>query len=64
MSFEDIDLPEEGVNENNIEEQELEMNEESAPSGRFDRLFGEGSRKYKLSGTTRHIPYCTERFLT
>ena len=40
MSFEDIDLPEEGVNENNIEEQELEMNEESAPSGRFDRNKG------------------------
>ena len=38
MSFEDIELPEE------------ELNEDAAPTGKFDRLFGEGSKKYKLSG--------------
>mgnify|MGYP003505574379 len=48
MSYEDMDLPEE-INESNNTEQELEI-EDGAPTGRFDRLFGEGSRKYKLSG--------------
>ena len=48
MSFEEIDLPEEEINEGG-EEQGLEM-DEAAPTGKFERLFGEGSRKYKLSG--------------
>ena len=51
MSFEDIELPEEmdlpdgEINEDN----ETETTEDAAPSGRFDKLFGENSRKYKLS---------------
>ena len=51
MSFEDIelpeemDLPEEEINEDN----ETETAEDAAPSGRFDKLFGEGSKKFKLS---------------
>ena len=49
MSFEEIDLPEEEINDSNSEEQELEMSD-AAPTGKFEKLLGEGSRKYKLSG--------------
>ena len=52
MSFDEIDLPEEEINEGN-EEQTLEMSEDATPSGRFERLFGENSRKYKLSNMFR-----------
>ena len=52
MSYEDIDLPEEEMNESN-EEQALEMSEDATPSGRFEKLFGEHSKKYKLSGMFR-----------
>ena len=52
MSFDEIDLPEEEINEGN-EEQALEMSEDATPSGRFERLFGENSRKYKLSNMFR-----------
>ena len=51
MSFEDIelpeemDLPEEEINEDN----ETETAEDAAPSGKFDKLFGENSKKFKLS---------------
>ncbi len=45
MSIEEIDLPEEGLNEETSEETTIE----SAP-GKFDRLLGEHSRKFKLSG--------------
>ena len=47
MSFEEIDLPEEDLNgnDNNIEEDTVE----TAP-GKFDKLLGEHSRKFKLSG--------------
>ena len=38
MSIEEIELPEEEMNENE-EEQALEMSEDAAPSGKFDRLF-------------------------
>ena len=50
MSIEDIDLPEEGMNENeeNVEQTE-ELVAETAP-GKFDNLLGEHSRKFKLSG--------------
>ena len=41
MSIDEIELPEEGSNEEEIKE--------TAP-GKFDRLLGEHSRKYKLSG--------------
>ena len=41
MSFEDTELPEE------MDLQEGEINEEK--TGKFDKLFGENSRKYKLS---------------
>ncbi len=52
MSIEEIELPEEEMNENE-EEQALEMSEDAAPSGKFDRLFGESSRKYKLANMFR-----------
>ena len=52
MSFDEIDLPEEEINEGD-EEQALEMSEDATPSGRFERLFGENSRKYKLSNMFR-----------
>ena len=53
MSFEDIELPEEDINEEGMEEGGEEEIAESAPSGKFDKLFGENSRKYKLSGMFR-----------
>ena len=43
MSFDDIDLPEEDLNIGS----EDEAPEESAP-GKFDKLFGENSRKYNF----------------
>ena len=50
MSIEDIELPEEGMNE---EEANQEVSEEAtvetAP-GKFDKLLGEHSKKFKLSG--------------
>ena len=50
MSIEEIDLPEEGMNE---EESNQEISEEAtvetAP-GKFDKLLGEHSKKFKLSG--------------
>ena len=49
MSFEDIELPEEDINENINGEQEDGEVSAAAPSGRFDKLFGDNSRKYKLS---------------
>ena len=52
MSFEDIELPEEDMNlpDGEInEDNETETTEDAAPSGKFDKLFGENSRKYKLS---------------
>ena len=52
MSIEEIELPEEEMNENE-EEQALDMSEDAAPSGKFDRLFGESSRKYKLANMFR-----------
>ena len=50
MSIEDIELPEEGLNETegNLEEVE-EKAVETAP-GKFDKLLGEHSRKFKLTG--------------
>ena len=51
MSFEEIDLPEEEINDTNSEEQELA--EDAAPTGKFERLIGEGGKKYKLSGMFR-----------
>ena len=53
MSFEEIELPEEDINEEGMEEGGEEEVAESAPSGKFDKLFGENSRKYKLSGMFR-----------
>ena len=50
MSIEDIDLPEEGINEN---EENVEQTEETVAEvtpGKFDNLLGEHSRKFKLSG--------------
>ena len=50
MSFEDMDLPEEGLNETeNIQEAAEEATVETAP-GKFNKLLGEHSKKFKLSG--------------
>ena len=49
MSFEEIELPEEGFNE----EESAEEVVEAAPSGKFDRLLGENGKKFKLSGMFR-----------
>jgi topoisomerase-4 subunit A len=50
MSIDDIEMPEE-LNEEEIqEEQDSEVAESAEPTGRFDKLLGEHSRKYKLSG--------------
>ena len=46
MSFEDIELPEE-------QEQEQELAEDAAPTGKFEKLLGEGGKKYRLSGMFR-----------
>ena len=46
MSFEDIELPEEDLNIG--QESDEDAPEASAP-GKFDKLFGENSRKHKLS---------------
>lgn len=52
MSFEDIELPEEEMDDDiNAEMDEEAL--EAAPSGKFDKLFGDGSRKFKLSGMFR-----------
>ena len=48
MSIEDIELPEDPQEEQNTEGAE-EMTVETAP-GKFDKLLGENSRKFKLSG--------------
>ena len=50
MSFEEIDLPEEGLNDtDNNQEISEEQTVETAP-GKFDKLLGEHSRKFKLTG--------------
>ena len=47
LPIEDAELPEEGVSEEGVNEEEATV--ELAP-GKFDKLLGENSRKYKLSG--------------
>ena len=50
MSIEDIDLQEEGMNE---EEGSQEFGDDAVVAtepGKFDRLLGENSKKFKLSG--------------
>lgn len=52
MSFEDIELPEEEMDDDinaEMDEEALEV----APSGKFDKLLGEAGRKFKLSGMFR-----------
>ena len=50
MSIEDIELPEEGMNEEEAsQEGSEEATVETAP-GKFDKLLGEHSKKFKLSG--------------
>ena len=50
MSIDDIEMPEE-LNEEEIQEElDSEVAESAEPTGRFDKLLGEHSRKYKLSG--------------
>ena len=51
MSFEEIDLPEEEINDTDNEEKELA--EDAAPTGKFEKILGEGGKKYKLSGMFR-----------
>ena len=50
MSIEEIDLPEEGMmEEDGNQEVSEEATVETAP-GKFDKLLGEHSKKFKLSG--------------
>ena len=50
MSIEEIDLPEEGMmEEDGNQEVSEEATVETAP-GKFDKLLGENSKKFKLSG--------------
>ena len=48
MSVEDMDLPEEDINQDELQAESEEV-AKVAP-GKFDKLLGEHSRKYKLSG--------------
>ena len=50
MSIEDIDLPEEGMNENEENVEQIEEQVAETAPGKFDNLLGEHSRKFKLSG--------------
>ena len=50
MSIEDIDLPEEGLNEETENQENTEEATVETAPGKFDRLLGEHSRKFKLSG--------------
>ena len=49
MSIEDMELPEDPQEEQNIDATEEDTTVETAP-GKFDKLLGENSRKFKLSG--------------
>ncbi len=53
MSFEEMELPEEELNDEGVMNEEQDDALDAAPSGKFDKLLGEGSRKYKLSGMFR-----------
>ena len=48
-----MELPEEEMNDEGSMNDEQETALDAAPSGKFDKLLGEGSRKYKLSGMFR-----------
>ena len=50
MSIEEIDLPEEGLNEESGNQEISEEKTVETTPGKFDRLLGEHSRKFKLSG--------------
>ena len=50
MSIEDIELPEEGMNEETENQEVSEEKTVETTPGKFDRLLGEHSRKFKLSG--------------
>ena len=50
MSIEEIDLPEEGLNEESGNQEVSEETTVETTPGKFDRLLGEHSRKFKLSG--------------
>ena len=50
MSIEDIELPEEGMNEEEASQEGAEEATVETAPGKFDKLLGEHSRKYKLSG--------------
>ena len=53
MSCEEMELPEEELNDEGVMNEEQDDALDAAPSGKFDKLLGEGSRKYKLSGMFR-----------
>ena len=48
MSVEDMDLPEEDINQDELQAESEEV--AKVATGKFDKLLGEHSRKYKLSG--------------
>ena len=50
MSIEEIDLPEEGMNEEEVNQEVSEETTVETAPGKFDKLLGEHSKKFKLSG--------------
>ena len=50
MSMDDIELPEEGTIEEGENQEIADDNTPDAPSGKFEKLLGDGSKKYRLSG--------------
>ena len=48
--MDDIELPEEGTIEEGENQEIADDNTPDAPSGKFEKLLGDGSKKYRLSG--------------
>ena len=48
--MDDIELPEEGMIEEGDNQEIADDNTPDAPSGKFEKLLGDGSKKYRLSG--------------
>ena len=48
--MDDIELPEEGMIEEGENQEIADDNTPDAPSGKFEKLLGDGSKKYRLSG--------------
>ena len=48
--MDDIELPEEGMIEEGDNQEIADENTPDIPSGKFEKLLGDGSKKYRLSG--------------